>query len=159
MIAVIAVPEPTRNEMSIEDNKRLVRRYYEEIFNTGDVDQIASFVSPEYVEVHDHVRHPIGVEGARAHVLGVRAVYRDLALTIDRQIAEGPWVVSCVTMRGVHVGGEWQGIKPSGKSIAVAAVNVDKVVEGRIVEHSGAANLLLPLLMSGAVRAAEPDDD
>lgn len=34
--------------------------------------------------------------------------------------------------------------------------NVDRVVDGRIVEHGGAANLLEPLLASGAVRAVGP---
>jgi predicted ester cyclase len=58
-------------------------------------------------------------------------------------------------MRGTHRG-EWQGIKPTGKPVAVTAVNLDRVVSGRIVEHGGAANLLSALLESGAV-ARSPD--
>jgi hypothetical protein len=38
-----------------------------------------------------------------------------------------------------------------GKRIEVTAVNIDRVVDGRIVEHSGAANLLSALLDAGAV--------
>jgi hypothetical protein len=37
-------------------------------------------------------------------------------------------------------------------------VNVDKVVDGRIVEHGGAANMLEPLLAIGTVRVVGPDD-
>jgi hypothetical protein len=33
----------------------------------------------------------------------------------------------------------------------VTAVNIDRVVDGRIVEHGGAANLLGPLLEIGAI--------
>lgn len=36
--------------------------------------------------------------------------------------------------------------------------NVDRVVDGRIVEHSGAANLLEPLLAIGAIRVVGPPD-
>lgn len=139
--------------MSTEQNKNLVRRYYEEVVNTGNVGDIERFISPDYVEVHDNQRYPIGVEGAKEHVVGVRRTYRDLRLTIEQQIAEGEWVVSRVTMRGTHRG-EWLGIPPTGKRIEVSAVNIDRVVGDRIVEHGGAANLLGPLLEAGAVRPA-----
>ncbi len=32
--------------MSTDENKRLVRRYIEEVVNTGNVDEIAAFVGP-----------------------------------------------------------------------------------------------------------------
>lgn len=48
--------------------------------------------------------------------------------------------------------GSWLGMKPTGKDVEFTGVNVDKVVEGRIVEHGGAANMLEPLLEIGAVQ-------
>jgi hypothetical protein len=54
----------------------LVRRYYEEVVNTGDVDRLAEFISPAYVEVHNNIKHSIGLEGAKEHVLGVLAALR-----------------------------------------------------------------------------------
>lgn len=45
-------------------------------------------------------------------------------------------------------------IEPTGKPVEVTAVNIDRVVEGCIVEHSGAANLLGPLLEIGAIQVA-----
>ena len=56
--------------MSTNDDKRLVRQYYEEIVSTGAIDEIERFVSPDYVEVHDNERHPIGVDGAKEHIRG-----------------------------------------------------------------------------------------
>lgn len=132
-------------------NKDLVRGYYEQVVNTGDVDGIEGFVAESYVEVYGSARHPLGVRGAREHVLGVRRTYPDLSLTVEQQIAEGEWVVTRVTMRGTHRG-QWLGIAPTGKAVVMTAVNVDRVVDGRIVEHGGAANLLQPLLEIGAVR-------
>ncbi len=139
--------------MSTEANKKLVRRYYEEVVNTGAVDRVPAFVSPDYTEVHDDARYRLGIEGAQEHIRGVRRTYPDLHLTVEQQIAEGEWVVTRVTMRGTHLG-EWMGIRPTGRPVVVTAVNVDRVVDGLIVEHGGAANLLGPLLAIGAVQAA-----
>ena len=140
--------------MSIEANKELVRRYIEEVVNTGRVAEIGSFVSPDYVELHENVRHEVGLEGAKEHILGVRQTYPDLHLVVEHQIAEGDWVVTRVTMRGTHRG-EWLGMEPTGKAVEMTGVNVDRVVGGRIVEHGGAANLLEPLLRIGAIEVVK----
>lgn len=137
--------------MSIQQNKELLRRYYEEIVSTGNVDRLDDVISPDYEEVYEGVRYPIGLDGAKDHILGVRRTYPDLKLTVEQQIAEGEWVVSRILMRGTHQG-EWMGIQPTGKTVEITAVNVDRVVGGRIVEHGGAANMLEPLLKIGAIK-------
>jgi predicted ester cyclase len=140
--------------VSAEENKLLVRRYIEEVVNTGNVERLAEFIAPDYTEVYNNVRYAVGLDGAREHILGSRRTYANLHLTIEQQIAEGDWVVSRATARGTH-SGEWRGIKPTGKSLVMTVVNVDKVVNGRIVEHGGAANMLEPLLEAGAIHIAD----
>ena len=103
------------------------------------------------METDGKVRVVSGIEGMANHVIAVREVYPDLHLTIERQIAEGDWVVTVVTARGTHRG-TWLGMKPTGRSLVFTGVNVDKVQEGRIVEHGGAANMLETLLEAGALR-------
>jgi len=137
--------------VGIEENKQLVRRFYQEVVNTGHVDGIAAFVAPECVETDGKVRVVSGIDGMANHVLAVREVYPDLQLTIEIQIAEGDWVVTVVTARGTHRG-TWLGMKPTGRALVFTGVNVDKVREGRIVEHGGVANMLEPFLEAGALR-------
>lgn len=137
--------------MSANDNKLLVRRYIDEVINTGNVDEIEEFIGAEYVEVHEGKRYPIGIKGAKEHILGVRRTYPDLTLTVERQIAEGEWVASCITARGTHQG-LWLGLRPTGKVVTYTGVNVNRVVDGKIIEHGGAANLLEPLLGIGAIQ-------
>jgi predicted ester cyclase len=48
--------------------------------------------------------------------------------------------------------GEWLGIAPTGRPVVITGVNVDRIVNGRIVEHGGAANMLDALLEIDAVR-------
>ena len=142
--------------MSTDENKRLVRRYLEEIVNTGNVDGLADFISPDYGEAGDKTGQSSGLEGAKRHVLGVRQTYPDLHVTVEQQIAEGDWVVTRITARGTH-SGAWLGIAPTGKKVEITGVNIDRVVGGRIVEHGGAANLLEPLLPIGAIRVVGPN--
>jgi hypothetical protein len=45
---------------------------------------------------------------------------------------------------------------PTGKPVMITGFNVDRVVEGRIVEHGGAANMFGALLEIGAINAVGP---
>lgn len=137
--------------MSTTANKEVVRRYIEEVVNTGDLTRVECFVSADYVEVFDGKRLPVGIQGAKDHVRGVRETYPDMRVTIEAQIAEGDWVASAIVARGTHRGA-WLGMQPTGRVLTFTGVNLDKVVAGKIVEHGGAANLLGPLLEAGAIR-------
>ena len=120
----------------METNKRVVRSFYEEVVNRGEVGKLADFVAPSLLQQ------------MKAHLLAVRSTYPDLTLEVGRQIAEGEWVVTCVLARGTHLG-SWLGLDPSGKTVQIAGVNVDRLENGLIVEHGGAANTLDALLESG----------
>ena len=132
------------------DNKKIIRRYIEEIENTGDVSNIREFISEDYAEVYEGERYQIGIEGAINHVLGVRRVYPDLKLTIQNQISEGEWIATIYTVTGTFTD-EWFEMKPTGKPITFTGVNVDRIRDGKIIEHGGAANLLDPLLKAGVI--------
>jgi predicted ester cyclase len=137
--------------MSIQRNKQLVRQFYEQVVSTGDINRVSQFVAPSCVELDGERRVPSGTEGMIAHIQGVRGVYPDLEVAINRQIAEGDLVATEIIATGTHTG-EWLGIGPTGKRLVFTGVNIDRVVDGRIVEHGGAANMLGPLLAAGAIR-------
>ncbi len=136
--------------MSIK-NKNIVRRYIETILNTGNTNHISAFISEDYVEIQDGKKYKMGIQGAIDHVVGVRNTYPDIQLKIDQQFSDGDYVITCYTMSGTHTG-DWMGIKPTNKKITVTGVNVNRIKEGKIVEHGGAANLLMPLLDIKAIK-------
>jgi len=137
--------------MTLEENKKIIRGYIEQVINTGNIDVIEKFVSPNYTEVHEGKKYSVGIKGAKEHIIGVRKTYPDLKLTIDRQIAEGDWVATCITAEGTHKG-TWLGIKPTNKKVTFTGVNIEKIENGKIIEHGGAANLLLQLIEIGAIK-------
>jgi predicted ester cyclase len=140
----------------IDFKKELVSQYIQKILNTGNMDQIEDFISKDYTEVYKKQRYLIGIEGARRHILGVRKTYPDLHLSVEQQFVDGDWVITSYTMTGTHEG-VWMNIKPTGKKIEVTGLNLDKIVDGKIVEHGGAANLFEALLDIGAIQLTEQD--
>lgn len=136
--------------MNIEDNKRVARRFIEEVVNTGNVERLPEFISPDCRESNDPTGQSVGLDSMRAHVLGVRKTYPDLRIAVEQQVAEGEWVATRITARATHLG-DWLGIKPTGKLVVITGVNLDRIVNGLIVEHGGAANMLEALLSIGAV--------
>jgi predicted ester cyclase len=137
--------------MNTETNKLVTRRFIEEVVNTGNVERLADFISPDWRESNDRTGQTAGLDSVRAHVLGVRQTFPDLHLTVEQQIAEGDWVATRITAHATHLGW-WLGIKPTGRRVAITGVNLDRVVNGRIVEHGGAANMFEALLSIDAVR-------
>ncbi len=122
--------------------KHVVRQFIETVVNTGDLDRAAEFVGPA------------ALDEIRQHIRGVRSTYPDLQVTVGQQIAEGEQVVTRVTASGTHKG-TYQGIAPTNKTIVIEGVTIDRVSNGKIVEHWGAANTFEALIAIGALPQPE----
>lgn len=75
----------------------------------------------------------------RQHLAEVKKTYPDYTMNIIKQYADGDYVISEFIMQGTHKG-EFIGIKPTNKKLTITGVDIDKVVDGKIVEHGGATN-------------------
>jgi steroid delta-isomerase-like uncharacterized protein len=120
-----------------EENKALLQRAYEQIFNRGNLDQIEEFVSADLV---DHETPPPGMEGLegievlRQFVKVYRDAFPDLRFTAEDIIAEGDKVAARITMRGTHQG-EFMGVAPTGNRIEVTGIDIVRFEGGKMVEH------------------------
>ena len=50
--------------------------------------------------------------------------------------------------------GEWLGMKPTNKKLRMTGVDVDRLVDGKIVEHGGAVNTFETLFEAGIIKPA-----
>ena len=87
----------------------------------------------------------------RQHLVAVKKTYPDYKMEIVRQFEDGEIVISEFIMRGTHKG-EFKGITPTDKIIEMAGVDIDRVVNGKIVEHGGAVNTFDAFLENGLVK-------
>jgi predicted ester cyclase len=91
--------------------------------------------------------HP-GYWQTRQVFAGLFTAFPDLSSTVEQQTVDGEWVTTRVTMRGTHLG-EFMGIAPTGKTIQNTNISLDKVVDGRVVEHLGVTDTIPLLLAAG----------
>ena len=135
---------------SESQNKLLAQRLLEEVVNTGAVDRLSDFLAPEYVAPFIGIT---GIDQAREHMLTFRHCYPDMVVTVEGQVAEGDIVATWYVMRGTHLGA-LSGVPATRKKITLRAVNVQRIRDGRVVEHWGGSNSLEALLELGLVRWA-----
>jgi serine phosphatase RsbU (regulator of sigma subunit)/predicted ester cyclase len=124
-----------------EQNKAVVRRLIEEVYNRGNLDMADELLAPDYV---DHTWPPgkyAGREGLKRSVAKQRAASSDLHINIKEQIAEGDKVVSWVISSGTHDRERFLGLAPTGERMTMKHIFISRVVEGKIVEVWGVADI------------------
>jgi predicted ester cyclase len=135
------------------DNRKKVKHFYEYITSNNLIDEIAEYIADDCVVRIGDQMIPVGVEGMKQHMIEVRKTYPDLKMTIIRQYTDGDTVISEFIMEGTHLG-EWLGMKPTGKKLRMTGVDIDRLVDGKIVEHGGAVNTFEALFKEGIIKPA-----
>jgi len=120
--------------MSTEQNKALVRRFYEEVFNKKNLAAIGDFLDPHIIEHALPPGLPGGIEGSRQFIGMYLAAFPDLHLTTEDLIAEGDKVVARFTVRGTHKGA-FMGVPPTGKQMTATGIQIVRIANGRITEN------------------------
>ena len=136
------------------NNKTLVRYFYEVIVSEHRLSEVAQFVSDDCVICVDGQELPLGVDGMCVHLAAVRKTYSQYEMKILRQFEEHDTVVSEFKMTAYH-DGEWLGMAPTGKQLVFYGVDIDTVIDGKIVRHGGAVNTFETLWGAGLLEAKE----
>jgi predicted ester cyclase len=97
-----------------EENKALVRRFTEEVFNRGNLDVADELLAPNFVDHNVSPGEQSGIEGYKRVVAEQHASSSDLQYSIEELIAEGDKVVSRVIGSGTLDQREHMGVAPPG---------------------------------------------
>lgn len=119
--------------MSIEENKRLVRRFYEEI-DKGNLAAMDELVAEDYMD-HGPPPFPGFAPGREGLKQAFRLFWEATPGTheIEDQIAEGDKVVTRLTARGVQKG-DLPGIPATGNPVTMTATVVHRIEAGKLAE-------------------------
>ena len=120
-----------------EENEALVRRYFEEDWNKGNLEVIDELFTTDFVRhgpVGTEGGEVRGLEGFKALVSSYRAGLPDLRIPIEDLIAEGDRVVTRWRARGTHQG-ELMGNAPTGDRASVSGILIDRISGGKIEEE------------------------
>ncbi len=116
-----------------EANKQHVRRFFQEVWSTGDVTLRDSFLAVDYRGHVSGNAEPLDREGWSAWFTGFREAFPDAEFTVEDMVADGDRVAARLTMRGTHRGA-LNGIPPTGREVIVTGMSIERVTDGRIVE-------------------------
>jgi steroid delta-isomerase-like uncharacterized protein len=136
--------------MTPEELKALVRRYIEAVWNQHDPAVIDELIADDFRQHAAGV--PQGRDGVKAFFAMLHSAFPDVQNTIEDMIAEGDKVVWRSTIRGTHRG-VFRGIPPTGKSVALTAMNIVRLANGQMVENWGEQDNLGLLQQLGVMPA------
>jgi len=122
----------------MDDPKRLVRRFVEELWNQRRLDVADAIFAKDCVTHQLRSGAPVdavprGSQAIKEHIAGWVASFPDLCFSIEQIFSEGDRVVTQLLMEGTHQGA-WLGIPASGKKMQVRMFTVHRVVQSKIVE-------------------------
>lgn len=121
------------------DNKDIVKYFYEVIVLENMLDELSKYISEDCVQKIGEKTFFIGIDGMKQHLIALKKTYPDYTMKIIRQHVADEYIISEFIMKGTHKG-DFAGITPTNKLLEITGIDIDKVIDGRIVEHGGATN-------------------
>lgn len=141
--------------MSAEENKDVVRRYWEEVWNQKRLNMLEEFVAPV---------HTIHLPGGQAHrppsipvwVDQAMISFPDVHFTLEDMIAEGDRVATRWSYLATHTG-PFLGIPPTGRQVTDSGTTTVRIEDGKIAEMWVNQDSLGLLQQLGVVRRPGPE--
>jgi len=116
-----------------QQNLSVLNRFVEEVINQGRLDACDEIVDENFIELDPLPGQQQGREGLKAVIAMMRAAFPDIHWVLDEVIAAGDKVVSRFTWTGTHRG-TFLGIPPTGKSVRVKGVVIDRLRDGKMAD-------------------------
>jgi steroid delta-isomerase-like uncharacterized protein len=116
-----------------DDLRAAARRFFDEVWNKGHIEETEAFLAPEFVSHNSLDVHIVGPRVYGEAVLDFRSAFPDLHTTLEDVLVDGDRVVVRGTDRGTHRG-EFMGIPATGRRIAVTWIEVFRIEDGKAAE-------------------------
>jgi predicted ester cyclase len=124
--------------MSVEDNKKLVRRYFEDApYNPAACDEIFaprfSFHTIQHASITPQVTES-NSQSQKEAFKWLQSVWSpDWRMSLDELIAENDRVMARWTFHGKHQG-EFAGLPPTNKQVTYSGINIFRIADSKIAE-------------------------
>jgi steroid delta-isomerase-like uncharacterized protein len=130
-----------------EAHKALVQQFVDEFWNSGNLDAADELMTPDAI-IHEPVAGTS--EDLKAVATMIRSAFPDWHSSVEEMLVEGDRVAERWTGRGTHRG-EFQGIRPTGKLVAVPGVVFYRIADGKIAEFRGQFDRMSLLQQLGVI--------
>lgn len=126
--------------MLTEQNKALVLQFYK-AFDDRKIEQALELLAPDFTAHLAGITKPLNWEDFKQFGMSFYLAFSQGEHTFDQVIVSGDKVVTHGTFTAKHLG-VFQGIPPTGKQINLSVMHIDRVENGKIVEHWGQGDAL-----------------
>ncbi len=119
--------------MDIEANKKVVREFYEVVFQKHDLSAVGRYMHDDYIQ-----HNPDADQGRTGFIKfheGFFAAIPDFRATILQLVAEGDLVYVYNRITGTHTGEGFLNYPPTGNRIEFEAVDMFRLRDGKLCEH------------------------
>jgi steroid delta-isomerase-like uncharacterized protein len=123
-----------------EQNKALVLQFYK-AFDDRKMEQALELLAPDFVAHLAGVPEPLDGEEFKQFGMSFYLAFNQGKHVFDEVVVSGDRVVTCGTFTATHLG-EFQELPPTGKQISLSIMHIDRVEDGKIVEHWGQGDAL-----------------
>ena len=119
--------------MSDDELRAAVRRFFEEVWNKGNVDETEAFLAPGFVSHNSLDVRIIGPGEYGRAVTDYRAAFPDLHTTLEDVLVDGDRVVVRGTDRATHRG-DFLGFPASGREVTTTWIELFRMENGKAAE-------------------------
>ncbi|MCK4559339.1 MAG: ester cyclase [Calditrichia bacterium] len=116
----------------IAENKAMAQRFFDEVWNQGDLAVLDEICAPNYV-LHDAAQNVDSLAALKQYVVMHRTAFPDIQFIVDEQFAETDKVVSRFTASGTHQA-ELMGIPPTNAQAIFTGIVISRIENGKIAE-------------------------
>jgi steroid delta-isomerase-like uncharacterized protein len=144
--------------MPAEENKALIQRAYNELWNERNVDVVDELVTEDF---RNHAAPPDRQRGRQSLKDVVRmfeSAFPDFRYEVEDVITEGEKVAVRDHFRGTHQG-DFMGIPATGNRVTMEAIHIYRFSEGKLAEHWVARDDLGMMRQLGVVPAPGQSDE
>ena len=114
-------------------HEQLITRYFEEVWNRGDLDVLDEIIALTYINHTPGAPNPLpGPAGLKPIVAGMRKAFPDINYVIENMVVSDSQVAVHTIMSGTHTG-DLFGLAPTFKAVKINQMQIGRIVDHKIV--------------------------
>lgn len=125
-------PEPRHSPLA-DQHEALLRRWID-AYNERNEQREADARGAGYTAHAPGERAPLDSQAWTEMLAGYSSGFPDIHLTVEEVAADEHMVAARISFTGTH-SGEFQGLPPTNRKVAFESVEINRVVDGKVVEH------------------------
>jgi|SRR5215207_7364339 len=133
--------------MSVEENKVLATRFYEEVLNGRKMNVADEILSTQYV---DHSASSAGLENFKKYFVMIASVFPDIKVQIEDMLIDTDKVAVRLTIQGTQLG-HFRGFPPTGQKVSWSGMDIIHISNHKIIERWSERDFLHMLVQLGHV--------